>query len=41
MVWVSVLTAQDTLGCDSFRGGGTWKTMSVFKLQEPGNMSGV
>lgn len=36
VVWVSVLTAQDALGCDSFKGGGTWKTMSVFKLQEPG-----
>lgn len=36
VVWVSVLMVQDTLGCDSLKGGGTWKTMSVFRLQEPG-----
>ena len=28
----------DGTGCSGlgFKGGGTWKTMSVFKLQEPG-----
>lgn len=36
VVWVSVLMAQDALGCDSFKGGGTWNTKAGFKLQERG-----